>query len=367
MKFLDIFKPDAVSILQNRKSGLIYTADFGSGEGKYISSAFDSTDPVDLRVQVSPKVEVRIAYIFNGEQISGLQISKVNNKGALEKVHLSTLDWEGVLGLLQIFSEMDIKALARKNLILNEKITGNPQELQAFLQTISADPEGREKMIELVKNLGTIKRGDIDEIAERKESSILFEQLLNNPDAFLAKKAEWGVGKNEEVWQRFFKENVWILGAEYIEILDERVLDTENITDYIVKSYDGFADIVELKLPNAQFWNADITPNGDLSKALMQCMRYISAIEKRINDLELHKKLGRTAIVKPRITLIYGRSNEWGDEQREAYRIFNSNFHSISILTYDYVLERAKRMTSNHAPEAVDVIQEEINPDDIPF
>ncbi|MGC9602923.1 MAG: Shedu anti-phage system protein SduA domain-containing protein [Minisyncoccia bacterium] len=360
MRFIDIFKTDAASILQNRKNGVIYTADFGSGEGKYISSAFDSTDPVDLSIQISPKVEVRIAYIFNGEQISGLQISKVNNKGELEKIHLSTLDWEGVLGLLQIFSEMDIKALARKNLILNEKITENPQELEAFLKTISTDPEGKEKMTEIVKNFGLIKRGDIDEIAERRESSALFDRLLNNSTEFAAKKTEWGVGKNEEVWQRFFKENVWILGAEFIEILNERVLDTENITDYIVKSYDGFADIIELKLPSVQFWNADLTPNSDLAKALMQCMRYISAIERRINDLELNKKLGRTAIVKPRITLIFGRSNNWTDEQRETYRILNANFHSISILTYDHVFERAKRMTANNMRDVDDIKPEVI-------
>jgi hypothetical protein len=334
------------SILRHRKEGVIYTADFGSGTGRYISSAIESSDPIDVRIHISPKVELRIAYIFDGERISGLKLTKLTNKGELESIHLSTLDWEGVLALLQIFSGMDMQSLARRNLILNDKISQNPKELEAFLRTVSVDPDGREKMAEIAKNFGLINPGDIDEVAERRQASVLFDKLLNHPGTFASYKDEIGVRKNEEVWQRFFKDNTWILGAEYIEILDERVLDTENITDYIMKSYDGFADIVELKLPGAQFWNAELIPNADLTRALMQCMRYISAIERKINDLEFHKKLEGTAIVKPRITLIYGRSDDWEDLQRETYRILNSNLHSISVLTYDHVIERAKRMTA---------------------
>jgi hypothetical protein len=48
--------------------------------------------------------------------------------------------------------------------------------------------------------------------------------------------------------------------------------------------------------------------------------------------------------IKPRCTLIFGRSNEWNERQREAYRILNSNYHNLVIMTYDHVLERAKRM-----------------------
>ena len=42
--------------------------------------------------------------------------------------------------------------------------------------------------------------------------------------------------------------------------------------------------------------------------------------------------------------LIFGRSEDWDDEQREAFRILNSNYHNLTIMTYDHVLERAERM-----------------------
>jgi hypothetical protein len=48
--------------------------------------------------------------------------------------------------------------------------------------------------------------------------------------------------------------------------------------------------------------------------------------------------------IKPRCTLIFGRSHDWTEDQRQAYRILNAGFHSLSILTYDHVLTRARRM-----------------------
>ena len=48
--------------------------------------------------------------------------------------------------------------------------------------------------------------------------------------------------------------------------------------------------------------------------------------------------------VKPRCILIFGRSNNWNIRQIETYRIMNAGFHNITIMTYDHVLERAKRI-----------------------
>ena len=71
---------------------------------------------------------------------------------------------------------------------------------------------------------------------------------MNSPEEFKKYKIHSKVGKDEEVWQKFFEYNPWILGSDFVEILDERVLDEDNITDLPVKDYDGFVNIVELKL-----------------------------------------------------------------------------------------------------------------------
>jgi hypothetical protein len=44
-----------------------------------------------------------------------------------------------------------------------------------------------------------------------------------------------------------FQKNDWVLGTEFVKILDERKIDTANISDFLMQAYDGFIDIVEIK------------------------------------------------------------------------------------------------------------------------
>ena len=57
----------------------------------------------------------------------------------------------------------------------------------------------------------------------------------------------------------------------------------------------------------------------------------------------------------------FGRSNDWNDEQREAYRILNAAYNQISILTYDHLLFRAKNVLG--ITEDVDTTDD----DELPF
>nr|WP_252509275.1 hypothetical protein [Acinetobacter colistiniresistens] len=41
---------------------------------------------------------------------------------------------------------------------------------------------------------------------------------------------------------------------------------------------------------------------------------------------------------------MYGRSNDWNKDQIKAFRILNSSYHNLSVITFDHVLERAKRI-----------------------
>lgn len=59
--------------------------------------------------------------------------------------------------------------------------------------------------------------------------------------------------------------------------------------------------------------------------------------------------------------LIYGRSNNWNEEQQEAYRILNASYNQITILTYDHLLLRAKNVLGINAQITND------DDSDIPF
>jgi len=167
------------------------------------------------------------------------------------------------------------------------------------------------------------------------------------------KEFELMLSKNllEDSWQKWFKENPWVLGTEFVKVLEEREIDTENITDYLMQAYDGFVDIIEIKRPDGglKFWSSSTDhnnnyPSSDLTKAITQSTKYIYEVEREADSVKFLEKTGNIKIVKPRCVLVFGRSHDWTEQQKEAYRILNSSYHNITIMTYDHVLARAKRI-----------------------
>jgi hypothetical protein len=141
------------------------------------------------------------------------------------------------------------------------------------------------------------------------------------------------------------------LGSEFVRVLDDRQIDTQNVSDFLMEAYDGFLDVVEIKRPEGglTFWAAALDhgnyiPSTDLVKAITQANHYIFEIECEANSLKFLERAEGTRTVKPRCILIFGRSDDWNAAQAEAYRILNAGFHNLHVMTYDHVLARAKRM-----------------------
>jgi Domain of unknown function (DUF4263) len=155
----------------------------------------------------------------------------------------------------------------------------------------------------------------------------------------------------ESPWQKWFQANSWVLGSQFVRILDERYIDTQHISDFLMQAYDGFLDVVEIKRPGGglNFWAATLdhgndVPSTELSKAIAQATRYIYEIEREANSVKFLERVGGVKTVKPRCILVFGRSHGWSDGQAESYRILNAAFHNLTILTYDHVLARARRI-----------------------
>ena len=163
---------------------------------------------------------------------------------------------------------------------------------------------------------------------------------------------------DEHAWQKWFKRNDWVFGSEFVQVLDERAIDIDNITDYLVHAYDGFLDIVEIKRPegNVRFWSekqfrGNYVQSHGLTEAITQAANYIYQLELQANNVESLERFDDIKTIKPRCTLIFGRSKRWNQAQRKAYRILNSSFHILTILTYDHVLDRAKKIAGMNEPK----------------
>ena len=155
----------------------------------------------------------------------------------------------------------------------------------------------------------------------------------------------------ESKWQEWFTRNSWVLGSEFVEVIGERRIDTRHISDFLMRAYDGFLDVVEVKRPGGElrFWSdtldhGNYVPAADLTKALTQASRYIYEVEREANSEKFRERVSGVRTVKPRCILIFGRSQGWNEKQAEAYRILNAGFHNLTVLTYDHVLDRARRI-----------------------
>ena len=155
----------------------------------------------------------------------------------------------------------------------------------------------------------------------------------------------------ESRWQKWFEENEWVLGTEFVRILDERPIDVGHIADYLTQAYDGFLDLIEIKRPAGElkFWataldHGNYVPHNDLVRAITQANRYILEVEREANSVKFLERVEGVKAIKPRCVLIFGRSDDWNAAQREAYRMLNASYHSLTILTFDHVCDRAKRI-----------------------
>ena len=234
------------------------------------------------------------------------------------------------------------------------------EDLKAFFDT----PD-KEKILDLI-------------VRNKILSDDLVAGLQNRSRVRAVQEFEAMLGQDlvEQEWQKWFERNGWVFGTEFVRILDERRIDIENIPDCLVETYDGFLDIVEIKRPKGKlrFWSStkdheNYVQSSDLTKAITQGTKYIYELECKADSMKFSASVGNVKTIKPRCILIFGRSNDWNNEQKEAYRILNSSYHNLTILTYDHVLSRAKRILGIDESEE-NRNTETLNPDnddDIPF
>lgn len=202
---------------------------------------------------------------------------------------------------------------------------------------------------------------------EREKAIETFEEKIKSLD-------------DENSWKTFLKANKWIFGSAYVNILQEPRIDLHHETDLPFEVEGGFVDIVEIKKPSFPFWaqarrggnflyrQKFLIPHHEIQGAISQLSKYIFQAEKNVDSAEYIKDHGGNVPLKPRGLIVHGRSNGWTIEEWESFRLLNDELHNVQIITFDHLLERAKRSleTMSADGEQIDT-PEEIPADDIPF
>jgi len=148
----------------------------------------------------------------------------------------------------------------------------------------------------------------------------------------------------EEDFKRFFIKNPWLIGVglNYEGILPEERLGAHLRVDLLLKRYDGYFDIMELKRHTD-----DIIVSGDsgwklnskCESSIWQIYRYIEYCGRNVAN-EYYES-GKN-IYKPHGFVVIGQTTS--DDIRRKLRLINDQYHSIEILTYDDLYEKAKRL-----------------------
>lgn len=275
----------------------------------------------------------RNAHKSSGAPIISLKIARLDKNGKAKEDKSITLKQEEIDLLIEYIQEY----YTPLNIGLKEFIEADKDVVELFKKVRDlgiSDEEVASKLIEsgiLTENMSVAITA-----AERNNAVQNFEASLDQEPT-------------EAFWQDWFSRNKWMLGSDYLNILPERDIDVHDIADYLMRSIDGFVDVVEIKRPDLHFWagpdsHGNYYPTSHLTAAISQCLNYLYRIELQSNSVEFMERLGGAKTVKPQCLLVYGRSDDWDEDKMKALRILNAAYHQLHIMTYDQLLARAKQL-----------------------
>lgn len=275
----------------------------------------------------------RNAHKSNGAPIISLKIARLDKDGKAKDDKSITLRQEEIDLLIEYIQEY----YTPLNIGLTEFIEADKDAAELFKKVRDlgiSDEEVALKLVEsgiLTQNLSVAITA-----AERNNSVRDFEVSLDQEPT-------------EAFWQEWFSRNKWVLGSDYLNILPERDIDAHDIADYLMRSIDGFVDVVEIKRPDLPFWagpdsHGNYYPASQLTAAISQCLNYLYRIELQSNSVEFMERVDDTKTVKPQCMLVYGRSDDWDEDKMKALRILNAAYNQLHIMTYDQLLTRAKQL-----------------------
>ena len=151
---------------------------------------------------------------------------------------------------------------------------------------------------------------------------------------------------DENAYKKWFVEHHWVFGTEYAGTENGTKIGWDVEGDIILRSIDGYQDLIELKLPTTEVLIFDQShtnwfPSSDLSKAISQVIKYFQDTEDARIMLAQKEKL---PFLKPRARIVIGRSVDWTQDKHDSLRRLNGSLHNIQIMTYDHLLASAQRM-----------------------
>lgn len=376
--------PTEDDVIKNSKPNHLYAHDFEQGgvkKGKFFSVVHQDNEGATL--QASAYIQLKVVYIYDKDEISGFEITKIKKKSAKspyeetkEKVTLSSANLGQIVAFAKFISEVDLKSISERRVQLGgDNLDSLDEGTKKKLKTLLATNDGQEVILALL-NEGAITSLDIVNVGYRKRQLQIFKKLLDHPDFWKEyganskkKDVRLDASKEEKVWQYFFKKNPWIFGYgldyKYLEILQEeatvRGSDVSGKGSESLDTLAGTSDytvLVELKKPSTELFEGTLNRSNSwrlsssLFHAVSQILEYKAShiVEwqdesKRYDDKE--NKIIQKAL-DPKTVLVIGRDTMFSGTEKEieikkkTFELYCRDSRNTKILTYDELYRRAK-------------------------
>jgi hypothetical protein len=392
---MSLSNPDSLSeskIIMNSKENHLYSHDFennGTKKGKYFSVV--RRDEQSALVQVSAWIQLKIVYIYDIDEISGFEITKIKKKSSkgkyeetTEKITLSKASLSDIVAFADFIKSVDLKGISERRIKLgDESFDKLDDDTKKKLKTLLSIDDGQAVILALL-NEGAITSLDIVNVGYRKRQLVIFSKLLENESNWkLYAKSEKEKGekfddtKEEKVWQHFFKKNPWIFGYgldyKYLEILQhESTVRGSDVSGKGAENLDALAAttdytvLVELKKPSTELFEASQNRSNswrlssNLFAAVSQILEYkASHIVEWENESKKYdadeNKISQKAL-DPKTVLVIGRDSMFSGTEKEidikkkTFELYCRDSRNIKILTYNdlyrrarYIVERAEK------------------------
>lgn len=148
--------------------------------------------------------------------------------------------------------------------------------------------------------------------------------------------------ESEEEYQTLLAEHPWMFGGTYSEVDRHIPLDDKRIPDFTgIRCYDYCNDIIEIKQPFLKLFRRDNSFSSSFNDSWNQIEEYLEFCLSQRSYLLEEKGL---KFENPKCILLLGY--DLNDEQSRKIRKKQGMGQTISILTYNHLLEMAKHVYS---------------------
>ena len=185
---------------------------------------------------------------------------------------------------------------------------------------------------------------------------VSLEQLISNLENYLKGR------RSEKHWQKFFKKNLFALqqvfGMPTTLFGDEVTVGGRDFTgggdkivDFMFKNTltDNIA-LVEIKRPEMHLLNLKeyrkgvYGPHKDLNNAITQALDQCYHLQSELPTLKYNSRQYDLESYNIRCIVIAGRTPSNEEDKKKSLELFRNNLRSVTIVTYDEILESLKTL-----------------------